>query len=387
MSIRYLDLKAIHSPISEEISEIVSQVVKSGSYILGDQTRCFEKEWSEFCEARECVGVASGFDAIRLALIAVGIGRGDQVLVPANTFIATWLAVSSVGAVPIPVEPCENTFNIDVEGLLGLFNERTKAVIAVHMYGQPVELSELAKLCRRMGVSLIEDAAHAHGARYKGRRIGSHGDAVCWSFYPGKNLGALGDGGAVTTNRVEIAERIRVLRNYGSAKKYEYERIGINSRLDELQASILRIKLRYLEQWNAARQKNAHSYNRFFRECKLSLGGERMKPQKQHSDSESVWHVYIIRHPKRDYIQDRLDAMGIETLIHYPIIPADQVAYSKSKYLQKYDMSTSRRLAGELLSLPVANHLTNEDVRTIINSLEKICYSASYETEEVFWMS
>ena len=251
--IPFLDLKAPYLELKQELDEAIARVISSGWFIGGADVDKFEAEYATYCGTAQCVGVANGLDALHIALRAMDVGPGDEVIVPSNTYIATWLAVSQCGAIPIPVEPLESTYNIDPSRIEAAITPRSKAIIPVHLYGQPADLDPILEIARKHGLKILEDAAQAHGARYKGKRIGGHGDAVAWSFYPGKNLGALGDGGAVTTNNSEIADRIRVLRNYGSRVKYVNEVRGYNSRLDPIQAAVLRVKLKYLDVWNARR--------------------------------------------------------------------------------------------------------------------------------------
>ena len=262
MKVQFLDVGRTYSEIKEEIDEAISEVLKSGWYILGKEVEKFEELWSSYCESKYAVGVASGLDSLILSLRALDIKEGDEVIVPSNTYIATWLAISAVGAKIIPIEPDENTHNIDVTKIDELINKRTKAIIPVHLYGQPADMNSILKIAKKYNLFVVEDAAQAHGATYNNKKIGSHGDIVCWSFYPGKNLGGFGDGGAITTNNYKIAEKIKLLRNYGSSKKYHNELKGFNSRLDPIQAAILRVKLNYLDKWNEKRRILANEYNK-----------------------------------------------------------------------------------------------------------------------------
>jgi dTDP-4-amino-4,6-dideoxygalactose transaminase len=324
--IPFLDLKSIQLQQAEELKAAFSRVLESGWYILGEEVKRFEKEYAAYCEAAECVGVANGLDALILALRALDVGPGDEVLVPSNTYIATWLAVSHVGATPVPVEPVIGTANLDPQLLKAALTERTKAIMPVHLYGQPAEMGPIISFARAHNLKVIEDGAQSHGARYAGKRLGSHGDAVTWSFYPGKNLGALGDGGAVTTNSKELAERIRVLRNYGSKVKYHNEIVGYNSRLDELQAALLHVKLSVLDAGNAHRAAIAARYMAGLRELPgLTL------PEVA-NNCTSVWHLFVVRHAERDKLAQHLSAHGIGTVIHYPIAPHLQPAYAHLGY-------------------------------------------------------
>tara|TARA_A100001391_G_scaffold160_2_gene319 strand:+ start:18265 stop:19359 length:1095 start_codon:yes stop_codon:yes gene_type:complete len=360
--IPFLDLHAAYIELKAEIDKAISRVLDSGWYILGPEVEAFEKEWAEYCGARKAVGVANGLDALTLALSALGIGAGDEVIVPSNTYIATWLAVSSVGATPIPVEPDPATYNIDAARLVTAITPQTRAILPVHLYGQPADLDPIISIARRYGLRVIEDAAQAHGARYKGRRIGAHGDVVCWSFYPGKNLGALGDAGAVTTDDTELAERIAMLRNYGSRKKYVNDDLGVNSRLDPLQAAVLRVKLKALDAWTDRRRAIAEAYTQAL------LGSGLLLPCVP-DYLEPVWHLYVVRSSKRDALQQDLAALGIGTLIHYPIPPHMQAAYAKLG-LESAALSIARDLASEVLSLPIGPHLTHSEAAFVIEGIK-----------------
>ena len=361
----FLDVGAAYRELKSEIDAAVARVLESGWYILGPEVEAFESEWAVFCEASEAVGVANGLDALTLALRALDVGPGDEVIVPSNTYIATWLAVSAVGALPVPVEPDPATHNIDPARIEAALTPATRALMPVHLYGQPADLDPILALAQQHGLSVVEDAAQAHGARYKGRRIGAHGDVVCWSFYPGKNLGALGDGGAVTTNRADLADRIRVLRNYGSRVKYINEVQGLNSRLDPLQAAVLRVKLAHLDSWNERRRTIAAAYA-----DGLKAGGP--IPPHVPNWAEPVWHLYVVRSPDRDGLQQQLTAAGIATLIHYPIPPHMQQAYSNLA-LAPGALPIARQLAGEVLSLPIWPQLSDADVYGVIGEVQSFC--------------
>ncbi|MFN4160366.1 MAG: DegT/DnrJ/EryC1/StrS family aminotransferase [Stenotrophomonas sp.] len=348
--IPFLDLKAPHQELQGELDAVWARVRDSGWYILGPEVDAFEAEFAAYCGARHGVGVANGLDALHLVLRAMDVGPGDEVIVPSNTYIATWLAVSQCGAIPVPVEPDPATHNIDPQRIEAAITPRTKVILPVHLYGQPADLDPILAIARRHGLRVLEDAAQAHGARYKGQRIGAHGDAVAWSFYPGKNLGALGDGGAITTNDDALADRLRVLRNYGSRVKYVNEVQGWNSRLDPLQAAVLRVKLAHLDAWNARRAEVAALYLREFADCGVVL------PQVQ-DWAQPVWHLFVIRHPQRDTLQQRLAQAGIGTLIHYPIPPHRQQAYAGQAWpAQAFPIAN--QLADEVLSLPMGPHLS-----------------------------
>lgn len=359
--IPFLDLHAAYVELKADIDAAVARVLDSGSYILGPEVDAFEAEWAAFCQADHAIGVANGLDALILSLRALEVGPGDEVIVPSNTYVATWLAVSAVGARPVPVEPDLATHNIDPERIEAAITARTKVLMPVHLYGQPVDLDPIRALAREHGLLVVEDAAQAHGASYKGRRIGGHGDVVCWSFYPGKNLGAMGDGGAVTTNRADIAERIRMLRNYGSREKYVNEVRGTNSRLDPVQAAVLRVKLAHLDDWTERRRAIAGVYSEQLSETGLTL-------PKVPNWAEPVWHLYVVRSQKRKEIEARLTAAGIGTLIHYPIPPHMQTAYADLK-IAPGALPLARQLASEVLSLPIGPQLSNDDAAAVIAAL------------------
>ena len=366
MKIPFLDLAAVYRELASELEEASSRVLGSGWYILGDEVEAFENEFAEYCGARHCIGVGNGLDALHLIIRALGIGMGDEVIVPANTYIATWLAVSYAGATPVPVEPDEHTGNIDPERIVAAITPQTRAIIAVHLYGQPADMDPILEISAKLGLKVIEDAAQAHGARYKGRRVGAIGDAAGFSFYPGKNLGALGDGGAVTTNDDLIADRLRVLRNYGSRKKYENEAKGFNSRLDALQAAFLRVKLVHLDDWNARRQVVAQSY------LERLKGLPNLTLPSIPEWAEPVWHLFAVHHPDRDLLQTHLTEAGIGSLIHYPIPPHLSGAYQEFDW-QPGDFPITERLAQTTLSLPMGPHLDPESLREVFSALSDFC--------------
>lgn len=360
--IPFLDLGAAYRELKVEIDVAVNRVLESGWYILGPEVEAFEAEWAAYCGANHAVSVANGLDALTLALRALEIGPDDEVIVPSNTYIATWLAVSNVGATPVPVEPDPTTHNIDPLLIEAAITPKTRAVIPVHLYGQPADLDAILSIARAYKIAVVEDAAQAHGARYKGQRIGAHGDVVCWSFYPGKNLGALGDGGAITTNRSDIADRIQVLRNYGSREKYINEVQGINSRLDPIQAAVLRVKLPYLDEWTNRRRAIAAAYAEG-----LKYGGLILPHVPEWADP--VWHLYVVCSPERDELQARLTEADIGSLIHYPIPPHMQTAYSKLN-LSNDALKLARKMSSEVLSLPMGPHLHADQVKAIIDFLQ-----------------
>jgi dTDP-4-amino-4,6-dideoxygalactose transaminase len=359
LTVPFLDLHAAYLELRTEIDSAVARVLQSGHYIGGPEVERFEADFARYCEAAECIGVGNGLDALRLVLQAMDIGAGDEVIVPSNTFIATWLAVAQVGAVPVPVEPDPATFNIDPARIEAAITVRTRAIIPVHLYGQPADLDPILSLARRHGLRVIEDAAQAQGARHRGRRIGAHGDAVCWSFYPGKNLGALGDAGAVTTDDTDLAGRLRMLRNYGSRAKYVHEMAGVNSRLDPLQAAVLGVKLAHLDEWNARRRAIAAGYLAALPARALVLP---TVPQW----AEPAWHLFVVRHPDRDALHRRLAQIGVGTLIHYPVAPHRQGAFAAMAGLS---LPISERLHREVLSLPIGPHMGAAQAARVIEAV------------------
>ena len=363
MQIPFLDLRDAYVELKSDIDEAVARVLNSGWYILGPEVETFELEFAAYCEAEHAVGVADGLDALHLALLAMGVGPGDEVIVPSNTYIATWLAVSQCGATPVPVEPVEATYNIDPALIEAAITPRTKVILPVHLYGQPADMDPILVIARKHGLRVLEDGAQAHGARYKGRPIGAHGDIVAWSFYPGKNLGALGDGGAITTNDPELADRIRVLRNYGSRVKYVNEVQGYNSRLDPIQAAVLSVKLSRLDQWNARRADIAQ----FYQEGLSGLGLTLPNPP---SWAEPAWHLYVVQHAKRDAMKEYLAEVGVGTLVHYPIPPHRQLAYASLGQLAgEQKLPIADKMATQCLSLPIGPHLSKGMASVVIDRL------------------
>ena len=362
MKVPFLDVKAAYTELQEEIDNAYRRVMHSGWYILGEEVEAFEEEFARYCDARYCVGVGNGLDALHLILLGYGIGMGDEVIVPANTYIATWLAVSYTGARPIPVEPDPCTYNIHPDKISDAVTKRTRAVLAVHLYGQPADMDAIKVVATTYDLKLIEDAAQAHGAKYKGRMTGTLGDAAGFSFYPGKNLGAFGDAGAIVTDDEDLAKKIRVLRNYGSKKKYVNEVKGFNSRLDPLQAAFLRVKLPYLERWNHYRKTIARIYLE-----QLSQNLDLNLPTVPEW-ADPVWHLFVIRHPHRDELREHLAHCGIDTLIHYPIPPHLSGAYSDLGY-HRGDYPLAENLADTVLSVPIGPHLKDEAVEEVIQAL------------------
>ena len=362
MNVPFLDIKAAYTELQPEIDAAIKRVLDSGWYILSEEVDHFEQDFALFCEAKQCVGVANGLDALHLALLALGVGAGDEVIVPSNTYIATWLAVSQCGATPIPVEPDAATYNIDPARIEAAITPRTKVILPVHLYGQPCDMDPILAIARKHGLKVLEDGAQAHGAKYKGKRLGAHGDIVAWSFYPGKNLGAFGDGGAITTNDAELADRIRVLRNYGSRVKYVNDVRGFNSRLDPIHAAAMRVKLKVLDAWNARRAGIANRY-------KKELSGLSLILPFVPDWAEPAWHLFVIQHPQRDALQKALGEAGVGTLIHYPIPPHLQQAYAEAGYV-KGQFPLAEQIANQCLSLPIGPHLDATSVTAVIQALK-----------------
>lgn len=363
--IPFLDLKSINARQRAELISAFTEVLDAGWFIHGKQCEAFEADFAAYCEAKHCIGISNGLDALHLILRAMSIGEGDEVIVPSNTFIATWLAVTFAGATPVPVEPREDTCNLDPGLIAAAITPRTRAIIPVHLYGQPADMDPILEIAHQHGLKVIEDAAQSHGARYRGKRTGSLGDAAAFSFYPGKNLGALGDGGAVTTSDSALAQRIRMLSNYGSQKKYLHETAGFNARLDEIQAAVLRTKLVLLDADNARRRSIADRYTRALIDYGLGL------PVKA-NDVESVWHIYAIRHPNRDALQRALSERGVSTVVHYPTPPHLQGAYRDLGFGEgAYPIS--ERIHRETLSLPMSPVMTDVQVDEVIHTVRVVC--------------
>ncbi len=365
MNIPFLSVGDTYEELSVEINNAISKVLKSGWYILGKEVEEFEDKWSNYCDSKYSVGVGSGLDALILSLKALNIGQDDEVIVPSNTYIATWLAISSVGAKIIPIEPDIYTHNLNTEKIEELITKRTKVILPVHLYGQPVSMQKILEISKKYNLFVIEDAAQAHGAIYQGKKIGSHGDIACWSFYPGKNLGGFGDGGAITTNHYELAERIKILRNYGSEKKYYNEVKGLNSRLDPIQAAILKVKLKYLDQWNYRRNCLAEIYNKGLSQNKFEI-------PLTIDNCNHAWHLYVIKNKKRDLLQKYLTLNNIETIIHYPIPPYLQKAYQEdSLYEKNFKTSISYKLSKEVISLPIGPHLSSSQINYVVDVINQ----------------
>jgi dTDP-4-amino-4,6-dideoxygalactose transaminase len=366
VTVAFLDLGAAYEELREEIDLAYRRVMDSGWYVLGEELEEFEHEWAAYCCVKHCVGVANGLDALHLTLRAMGVGAGDEVVVPSNTYIATWLAVSACGANPVAADPAPGSFTLTAESVDAVLTPRTKAVIPVHLYGFPADMDSIVELAHGRGVRVLEDAAQSHGATYKMRKCGGLGDAAAFSFYPGKNLGAFGDAGALTTDDDEIADRVRLLRNYGSRVKYQNETRGANSRLDPLQAAFLRVKLRHLDEWNARRAEVADTYARGL----AGLPG--IVPPSIPDDCVAAWHLYVVRCNRRADVIRKLDRAGIGTLIHYPVPPHLSEAYADLD-IERGTLPVAERLADEVLSLPMGPHLTSDDQERVIKALTSAC--------------
>jgi dTDP-4-amino-4,6-dideoxygalactose transaminase len=357
----FLDLRDTYTEIQDELDAACRRVMDSGWYILGKEVRAFEEEFAAYCGVSHCVGVGNGLEALQLILRAYGVGRGDEVIVPSNTYIATWLAVSGAGATPVPVEPVERTFNLDPTLIEAAITDKTKAILPVHLYGQTAETDAIHETAKRFNLKVVEDAAQAHGASYCGRKAGALGDAAGWSFYPTKNLGAYGDAGAVTTNDEALAAEIRLLRNYGAREKYFNDVKGINSRLDEMQAALLRVRLRHLDEWNARRDAIAAAY------VEALSGTEILLPEVA-AGARPVWHLFVIRTRRRAELQQVLKEKGIQTLIHYPVPPHLQQAYAEIG-MNNGDYPISEAIHREVLSLPIGPHLSPAAAGRVIDAV------------------
>ena len=359
----FLDLRAAYLELSGEYDAAYKRVMESGRYILGAEVEAFETEFAAFCEARYCIGVGNGSEALFLILKAHEIGSGHEVLVPANTFIATWLSVTRTGATPVPVEPDPRTFNLDPDRVEAAVTPRTRAIVAVHLFGQPADMDALQLVTQKHGLHLIEDAAQAHGARWHGRPTGSLGRAAAFSFYPAKNLGAFGDGGAVVSDDADLIGRVRMLRNYGSAKKYQSSVPGFNSRLDPLQAAFLRVRLRRLDEWNQRRTAIAHAYlGRLANVAYLVL------PTVVEAGQPS-WHLFVVRHSRRDALRQYLEKIGVETEMHYPIPPHLSEAYAPLG-LGRGSLPITENLADSVLSLPIGPQLSSAGVDRVVEGIK-----------------
>ena len=380
-TIPFYDIGVSYRELKSEIDKAISRVLNNGWYILGQEVSLFEQEYAEYIRVKHCIGASNGLDALFLVLKAWGIGEGDEVIVPSNTYIATWLAVSYSGATPVPVEPDIRTFNIDPGLIEAAITDKTKAIIPVHLYGMPADMKPILSIADKYGLKVLEDAAQAHGAEYDNKKCGSIGHAAAFSFYPGKNLGAFGDAGAITTNDVELAEKVRILANYGSKVKYYNVYQGYNCRLDEIQAAILRVKLKYLDTWNSKRSKIAAEYSNFDNPVivkpysKLDYNNISDQSEFVLQDSKvkvnPCWHQYVIMTNERDDVIRQLDSEEIETVIHYPIPPHKQKAYQDLNHLE---FPIAERIAGHCLSLPINPFLQENDQKRIVSKLNEISY-------------
>ena len=363
--IKFLDLQKINTQYQLELKEAANRVIESGWYLMGKELEAFEQNYATFCETKYCLGVANGLDALRLIFKAyIELGQlqvGDEVIVPANTYIASVLAISDNGLVPVFVEPNEHTFNLDSTLIEEALTPKTKAILTVHLYGQIAIDDQLLAICKEHDLKLIEDGAQSHGAKWKGKVSGAIGDAGGHSFYPGKNLGALGDAGAVTTNDEQLAKAIVAIRNYGSHKKYENVYKGLNSRLDELQAAFLNVKLKYIQDDIDARRKVANYYLDTIKNTAVKL------PEVLDNEGH-VWHLFVIRTSNREELQNYLTNNGIQTLIHYPIPPHKQVAYEEYNNM---NLPITESIHKEVLSLPLSAVMTNEEIKSVVACINK----------------
>ncbi|WP_417748811.1 DegT/DnrJ/EryC1/StrS family aminotransferase [Rosistilla oblonga] len=366
----FLDLGAATAEIRDELDEAYHRFMDSGWYVLGKEVDSFEQEYATYCEANHCVGVGTGLDALTLALRSLDIGPGDEVIVPSNTYIATWLAVTEVGATIVPVEPDERTYNLNPKLLQAAITKRTKAIMPVNLYGQPVDYDAIRDCTQDTDIKLVIDNAQAQGAQYKGRTVGGIADIECHSFYPSKNLGAFGEGGAVTTNDETVAKRIRSLRNYGSTVRYHNDECGVNSRLDALQAAFLRVKLRHLDEWNQRRRGIAAIYLEHL--APLTTRDPQFILPFVPDWADPVWHLFVIRTPHRDALREHLQQQRIGTQIHYPIPPHASDAYRNLGFPPDA-FPIANQLAGEVLSLPMGPQLSSNQSIIIANTINKFC--------------
>ena len=364
MKVPFATFLPMHNEIRKDLDNAYNQVLDRSYFIQGEECTKFEEEFAAYCDAKYCIGVATGLDALWLVLKAMGIGKGDEVIVPSNTYIATALAVSFVGAKPVFVEPTIETYNIDVTKIEEKINENTKAIIAVHLQGRAADMDAVNAIAKKYNLKVIEDAAQAHGTKYKGRKVGTLGDAAGFSFYPGKNLGALGDAGCVVTNDKELADKVKVLGNYGSDYKYHHIYQGTNSRLDEMQAAFLRVKLPHLDKWNYDRKRIAKKYLKGINNPLIKL------PLVSTDEYEHIYHVFVIRCDKRDELEKYLNDKGIGTVKHYPIPMHLQEAY-KELGLQQGDLPIAEEISDTVLSIPMYYGMTDEEVEYVIEVINR----------------
>jgi len=364
MKVQFVDFTSQYVELKDALDSAYHRFMHSTWYVLGNEVEMFEQEYAAYCGCQYCVGVGNGLDALHLILRGYGIGPGDEVIVPSNTYIATWLAASQTGATPVPVEPDPRTYNLDPACITKAITSRTRAILPVHLYGQPADMEPILQIAREHGLKVIEDAAQAQGARYKGKCTGALGDAAGHSFYPTKNLGAFGDAGAVTTDDPELADRVRMLRNYGSRKRYYNEVQGVNSRLDELQAAFLRVKLTMLNEWNTRRNVVARRYLESLTDTETLV-----KPCVPEW-AEPVWHQFVVRQSHRDALAQKLQDAGVETLIHYPVPPHRSGAYAEARF-SSVRQPIAEELAATVLSLPIGPHLRPEHVDHVATSIKQ----------------
>lgn len=375
MKVPFFELNSAVVELQDELDSAYRRVMDSGQYILGNEVEAFEAEFASYLGVGHCVGVGNGLEALHLILRAYEIGPGDEVIVPANTYIATWLAVSYAGATIVPVEPHPHTFNLDPQRIRAAITPRTRAILPVHLYGQPADMHPILEIARQSGpnqIRVIEDAAQAHGASYRGRKAGALGDAAGWSFYPTKNLGAFGDAGAITTNDAQLADRLRLLRNYGSRTKYYNEVQGFNSRLDPLQAAFLRVRLAHLDDWNARRHRLAQNY---LSQC-ANFPGFTLPVTAD--GCTSCWHQFVARSDRRTALQQYLSENGIATLIHYPIPPHLSGAYQGAGW-RAGQFPISEAMADAVISLPIGPHLSAVQQEQVIQALGSFHKSSSQQ--------
>jgi len=364
--IPFFDLTQQYKNIQDEIDDATARVLKSGWFILGPEVRAFEKEFAEYIGTRFAIGVGSGTEALHLALLALGIGAGDEVITVPNTAVATVAAIELTGARAVLCDVRADSMLMDVEQLERAITPRTRAIIPVHLFGQSCDLEPILEMARARKIFVLEDCAQAHGATYRGKRVGSWGDIAAFSFYPTKNLGAYGDGGAVVTNNAQLAERVNLLRQYGWRQRYVSEIKGMNSRLDELQAAILRVKLCHLDAWNAARRERAALYTELLRT---------VTPPREMAYGQHVYHLYVVQTPRRESLIAHLQSRGIGTAIHYPLAIHQQAAYANLGYREE-DLPVASRLAREIVSLPLYPELALDDVRAVANAVNEMTKDA-----------
>lgn len=364
MTVPFASFKPMHDELGEPLAQAYNKVMDHSYFILGQECKAFEEEFAAYCDAKYCVGVANGLDALFLILKAMEIGEGDEVIVPSNTFIATALAVSNAGAKPVFVEPELASYNMDPARLEEAITGKTKAIIPVHLQGRPADMDPIMQVARKYDLKVIEDAAQAHGAVYKGKKVGTFGDAAGFSFYPGKNLGALGDGGAVVTNNQALADKVRAIGNYGSNYKYSHIYKGINSRLDELQAAFLRVKLTQLDKWNAVRGSIAKKYFDGITNEKIVL------PLKPDADFGHIYHVFVIRCQQRDALEKHLADHGVGTVKHYPIPMHLQACYADLGY-KRGDFPIAEEISDTVISLPMFYGMTDAQIQYVIDVINQ----------------